>query len=103
MAVATKKTLRPLGSRVVVKPVKREETTRSGLVLPDTAQEKPTEAEVIAVGPGDIDEDGKRIPMDVKVGDRVLYQKYSGSEFKIDDEELLILAEKDILAIVETK
>ncbi|MBX5490877.1 MAG: co-chaperone GroES [Chloroflexi bacterium] len=92
--------LRPLGDRVVVKPLPREEVTRSGIVLPDTAKEKPQEGEVIAVGPGRLD-DGERQPMDVKVGDKVLYAKYAGTEFKIEDEELLILSEKDILAIIE--
>ena len=101
MAVAEKTQLKPLGSRVVVKALKREEMTKSGIVLPDTAQEKPTEATVVAVGPGDRDEDGKRIAVDVKVGDVVLFQKYSGTEFKIDGEDLLILSEKDILAIVQ--
>ncbi|HZU05528.1 MAG TPA: co-chaperone GroES [Chloroflexota bacterium] len=92
--------LRPLGDRVVVKPLPREEVTKSGIVLPDTAKEKPQEGEVLAVGPGRID-DGQRQPMDVKVGDRVLYAKYAGTEFKLDDEELLILSERDILAVLE--
>ena len=98
-AVATK--LRPLGDRVVVKPLSREETTKSGIVLPDTAKEKPQRGTIIAVGEGRRDDDGDRIPMDVKVGDQVLFAKYAGTEFKLDDEELLILSEKDILAIVE--
>ncbi len=97
-AVATK--LRPLGDRVVVKPLSREETTKSGIVLPDTAKEKPQRGTVIAVGEGRRDEDGDRIPMDVKVGDQVLFAKYAGTEFKLDDEELLILSEKDILAVI---
>src|SRR5579885_3111862 len=92
--------LRPLGDRVVVKPLPREEVRSSGIVLPDTAKEKPQEGEVIAAGPGRL-EDGQRQPMDVKVGDRVLYAKYAGTEFKLEDEELLILSEKDILAVVE--
>jgi chaperonin GroES len=92
--------LRPLADRVVVKPLPREEVTKSGIVLPDTAKEKPQEGEVIAAGPGRL-EDGQRQPMDVKVGDRVLYAKYAGTEFKLEDEELLILSEKDILAVVE--
>ena len=100
-AVAEKTKLKPLGSRVVVKPLAREEMTKSGLVLPDTAKEKPTEAHVVAVGPGDRDEDGKRIPMELKVGDHVLYQKYTGTEFKIDEEDVLILSEKDVLAVIE--
>jgi chaperonin GroES len=95
-----KHTLRPLADRVVVRPVEREEKTASGIVLPDTAKEKPQEAEVIAVGPGRL-EDGKRVALDVKVGDRVLYSKYAGTEVKVDGEELLILRESDILAIVE--
>jgi chaperonin GroES len=92
--------LRPLSDRVVVKPLPREEVTRSGIVLPDTAKEKPQEGEIIAAGPGRMD-DGKRQPMDVKVGDKVLYAKYAGTEFKLDDDELLILSEKDILAVLE--
>ena len=108
MAVATapkpaqKLKLKPLGSRVVVKALEREEITKSGIVLPDTAKEKPQEGKVLAVGPGDRDDDGKRIPVELKEGDRVLFQKYAGTEFKLDDEELLILSEKDILAIVES-
>jgi chaperonin GroES len=93
-------TLQPLGDRVVIKPQSREEVTRSGIVLPDTAKEKPQRGEVIAVGPGRHDEDGDRIPMDVKQGDKVLFAKYAGTEFKIDDDELLILSEKDILAVI---
>jgi chaperonin GroES len=92
--------LKPLGARVVIKALERDEMTKSGIVLPDTAKEKPQEGRVLAVGPGDRDEDGKRIPVELKEGDRVLFQKYSGTEFKIDDEELLILNEKDILATV---
>jgi chaperonin GroES len=94
--------LRPLGDRVVVKPLPREEVTKSGIVLPDTAKEKPQQGEVLAVGPGRVDEDGERIPMEVKVGDRVLYAKYAGTEFKHDGDELLILSEKDILAVIES-
>ena len=97
-AVAAK--LQPLGDRVVVKPSEREETTRGGIVLPDTAKEKPQRGTVIAAGQGRRDEDGDRIPMDVKVGDEVLFAKYAGTEFKLEDEDLLILSEKDILAIV---
>ena len=100
MATATK--LRPLGDRVVVKPMAREEMTASGIVLPDTAKEKPQEGEIIAAGPGRLNEDGdEREPMDVKVGDKVLYAKYAGTEFKIGDDELLIVSQKDILAVVE--
>ena len=101
MATATSSKLRPLGDRVVVKPTPREETTKSGIVLPDTAKEKPQEGKVLAVGPGRILDDGKREPMDVKEDDRVLYAKYAGTEFKLDGEDLLIISQKDILAIVE--
>jgi chaperonin GroES len=93
--------LRPLGDRVVIKPASREETTKSGIVLPDTSKEKPQRGTVIAVGAGRKDDDGERIALDVQVGDAVLFAKYAGTEFKLDDEELLILAEKDILAIVD--
>ena len=92
--------LEPLGDRIVVKPIKREETTKGGIILPDTAKEKPQEGEVIAVGPGRLTEDGKRIEMEVKKGDKVMYAKYAGTEFKLDDEELLILRESDVLAKV---
>ncbi|MCL6517255.1 co-chaperone GroES [Alicyclobacillus sp.] len=98
--VGTKTTLKPLADRVVVRAVEREEKTASGIVLPDTAKEKPQEGEVIAVGPGRF-EDGKRVPLDIKVGDRVIYSKYAGTEVKVDGEELLILRESDVLAIVE--
>ena len=90
--------LQPLADRVVVKPIEREEVTKGGIVLPDTAKEKPQEGEVLAVGPGRLSEDGKRIPLDVKVGDIVIYAKYGGTEIKIEDEELIILRESDILA-----
>jgi chaperonin GroES len=99
-ATASKK-LRPLGDRVVVKPSAREEMTKSGIVLPDTAKEKPQEGEILAAGPGRVLDDGKREPMDVKVGQKVLYGKYAGTEFKVDGEDLLIVSQKDILAIVE--
>jgi chaperonin GroES len=92
--------LKPLADRVVIKPKAREETTRSGIVLPDTAKEKPQEGTIIAAGPGRVLEDGTRIPLDVKVGDSVLYAKYAGTEYKIDNDEHLILRESDILAIV---
>ena len=95
-ATATK--LRPMGDRVVIRPAAREETTRSGIVLPDTSKEKPQRGEVIAVGNGRVTDEGKRLEMDVKVGDTVLFAKYAGTEFKLEDEELLILSEKDILA-----
>lgn len=93
--------LTPLGDRVVVKPSQRDEVTKSGIVLPDTAKEKPQRGEVVAVGKGRYDEDGDRIPMEVSAGDKVLFAKYAGTEFKLDDEEFLILSEKDILAIVQ--
>ena len=92
--------LRPLGDRVVVRPSDREETTKSGIVIPDTAKEKPQRGNVIAIGEGRRDEDGDRIPMDVSVGDTVLFAKYAGTEFKFEEEEYLILSEKDILAKV---
>ena len=93
--------LRPLGDRVVVKPTPREEMTKSGIVLPDTAKEKPQEGSVLAIGPGRILDDGKREAMDVQVGNKVLYAKYAGTEFKVDGDDLLIVSQKDILAIVE--
>ncbi len=103
MATATASTtkLRPLGDRVVIQPTPREDMTKSGIVLPDTAKEKPQEGKVIAAGPGRILDDGKREAMDIKKGDKVLYAKYAGTEFKIDGDELLIVSQKDILAIVE--
>jgi chaperonin GroES len=103
LATATASTtkLRPLGDRVVVQPIAREEMTKSGIVLPDTAKEKPQEGKVIAAGPGRILDDGKREAMDVKKGDKVLYAKYAGTEFKVEGDELLIVSQKDILAIVE--
>jgi len=99
-ATAASTKLRPLGDRVVVKPTPREEMTKSGIVLPDTAKEKPQEGTILSAGPGRILEDGKREAMDVKEGDKVLYAKYAGTEFKIDGDELLIVSQKDILAIV---
>jgi chaperonin GroES len=100
-ATASATKLRPLGDRVVIQPTPREEMTKSGIVLPDTVKEKPQEGSVLAVGPGRILDDGKREAIDLKVGDKVLYAKYAGTEFKIDDEDLLIVSQKDILAIVE--
>jgi chaperonin GroES len=100
-ATKTATKLRPLGDRVVIEPIPREDMTKSGIVLPDTAKEKPQEGKVIAVGPGKILDDGKRESIDVKTGDKVLYAKYAGTEFKLDGEELLIVSQKDILAIVE--
>jgi len=99
-ASKSKTQLRPMGDRVVIRPAAREETTRSGIVLPDTSKEKPQRGEIIAVGPGRVSDEGKQIPMEVKVGDTVLFAKYAGTEFKLEDDELLILSEKDVLAIV---
>jgi chaperonin GroES len=101
-ATATKLNLKPLGSRVVVKALEREEMTKSGIVLPDTAKEKPQEGKIVAVGPGGLDKNGNKTEMLLKVGDRVLYQKYAGTEFKIDDEELLVLSQDDVLAVIES-
>ena len=99
--MASKMKLKPLGGRVIVEPIEQEEMTAGGIILPETAKEKPQEGKILAAGPGDRDEEGKRIAMDVKVGDRVLYAKYSGTEVKIDGKKMLILRESDILAIVE--
>ena len=90
--------LQPMADRILVKPIEKEEMTKSGIYLPDTAKEKPQEGKVLAVGPGKMTDDGKRIAMDLKVGDMVIYAKYGGTEIKIDDEELIILRESDILA-----
>jgi chaperonin GroES len=98
---ATTKTLRPLGDRLVVKPSERDEMTKSGIVLPDTAKERPQEGTVLAVGPGRTLDDGTREAMDLSVGQRILFQKYAGTEFKLDEDELLILSQKDILAVIE--
>jgi chaperonin GroES len=92
--------LQPLGDRVVVKPSTREEVTKSGIVLPDTAKEKPQEGEVVAVGPGRVLDNGQRQQLEVKAGDKVLYAKYAGTEFKLDEDDLLILSERDVLAVV---
>jgi chaperonin GroES len=97
-STATK--LTPLGDRVVVRPKQKEEVTKSGIVLPDTAKEKPQEGEVIAVGPGRVLDNGNRLQMELKVGQSVLYAKYAGTEFKLEDEEYLILREADVLAVV---
>ena len=100
-ATASSKKLKPLGDRVVIQPTPREDVTKSGSVLPDTAKEKPQEGTIMAVGQGEILDDGTRKKIDVNVGDRVLYSKYAGTEFKVEGEDLLIIAAKDILAIVE--
>ena len=93
--------LHPLADRLVVRPVQKEEMTKGGIYLPDTAKEKPQEGEIVAVGPGKMTDDGKRIPMEVKVGDRVIYSKYGGSEIKMDGEEYLMMKEDDVLAVIE--
>jgi chaperonin GroES len=92
---------RPLHDRLVVKRIESEEKTKGGIIIPDTAKEKPQEGEVVAAGPGGRDEDGKRIPMDVAAGDRILFGKWSGSEVKIDGEELLIMKESDVMGVIE--
>lgn len=93
--------IKPLSDRLVVKPLEGEEVTPSGIVLPETAKEKPQKGEVLATGPGARDDDGKRVAMDVSVGDKVLFAKYGGTEIKIDGDKLLILRESDVLAIIE--
>ena len=93
--------LKPLGDRVVVRPTPREEMTRSGIVLPDTAKERPQEGTIVSVGPGRTLDDGSREAIEVSPGQKILFQKYAGTEFKIEDDELLILSQKDILAVVE--
>jgi len=93
--------LRPLGDRIVVKVLTREEKTKGGIVLPDTAKEKPTEGEVIAIGTGKILENGQKLPLEVKVGDRIIFSKYAGTEVKVNGEELVIFSERDVLAIIE--
>jgi chaperonin GroES len=101
VTTATKVVLKPLEDRIVVKPLEAEQVTASGLVIPDTAKEKPQEGEVLAVGPGRVDDSGKRIPLDVSVGDKVLYSKYGGTEVKYSGEEYLVLSARDVLAIIE--
>jgi chaperonin GroES len=96
------KDLTPLGDRVVVKPLTREEVTKSGIVLPDTAREKPQEGEVLAVGPGRVLDNGQRQQVELKKGDKVLYAKYAGTEFKLEEDELLILSERDVLAVLQS-
>jgi len=96
-----KLSLKPLGDRIVVEPIEQEEVTPGGIVLPETAKEKPQQGKVLAVGPGARDDEGKRIAMDVKVHDKVLYAKYGGTEFKMDGKKLLILRESDLLAIID--
>jgi len=101
LATATATKLRPLGDRVVIQPSPREEMTKSGIVLPDTAKEKPQEGKVMSVGPGRILDDGKREQIDVKQGQKVLFAKYAGTEFKLEGDEYLIVSQKDILAVLE--
>jgi chaperonin GroES len=96
-----KLSLKPLGDRLVVEPIEQDEKTPSGIILPETAKEKPQQGKVLAVGPGARDDEGERIAMDVKVGDKVLYAKYGGTEFKMDGKKLLILRESDLLAVIE--
>ncbi|OGO23130.1 MAG: co-chaperone GroES [Chloroflexi bacterium RBG_16_51_16] len=94
-------TFKPLGGRVLVEPIEQEELTAGGIVLPETAKEKPQQGKILAAGPGDRDEEGKRVPMDVKVGDTVLFAKYSGTEVKMDGKKLLIMRESDLLGIMD--
>ncbi|MBN2426511.1 MAG: co-chaperone GroES [Calditrichaceae bacterium] len=93
--------IQPLSDRVLIKPISGEEKTAGGIIVPDTAKEKPMKGEIVAVGPGKMGDDGKRISMDVKKGDKVLYGKYSGTEFKLDDQEYLIMNQDDILATLK--
>jgi chaperonin GroES len=97
----TATSLKPLGDRLVVQPVPREEMTKSGIVIPDTAKERPQEGTILSVGPGRTLDDGSREAMEVQAGQKILFQKYAGTEFKIEDEELLILSQKDVLAVIE--
>ena len=101
MTTATKVVLKPLEDRIVVAPLEAEQVTASGLVIPDTAKEKPQEGKVLAVGPGRFDDKGARIPVDVQVGDVVLYSKYGGTEVKYSGEEYLVLSARDVLAVIE--
>ena len=99
--VASETKLKPLGDRLVVRPSAREETTKSGIVLPDTVKERPQEGTILAVGPGRTLDDGTKEPIEVSVGQKILFQKYAGTEFKLDDEDLLILSQKDVLAVIK--
>ena len=101
MTTATKVVLKPLEDRIVVEPLEAEQVTASGLVIPDTAKEKPQEGKVIAVGPGRFDDKGERVPVDVQVGDVVLYSKYGGTEVKYSGQEYLVLSARDVLAVIE--
>ncbi|HEX8992871.1 MAG TPA: co-chaperone GroES [Anaerolineales bacterium] len=100
--MAIKLKLKPLGGRLIIEPIEQEEMTAGGIILPETAKEKPQEGNVLAVGPGDRDDKGERVPMDVQVGDKVLFAKYSGTEIKMEGKKLLIMRESDILAIVKS-
>jgi len=93
--------MKPLGDRVIVEPLEQEEKTASGIILPETAKEKPQQGTVLAVGPGRRDDAGKRVPMDVKVGDKVLFQKYGGTEIKLEDKKVIVMKESDVMAIIE--
>jgi chaperonin GroES len=99
--VASETKLKPLGDRLVVRPSAREEMTKSGIVLPDTVKERPQEGTILAVGPGRTLDDGSREPIEVSVGEKILFQKYAGTEFKLDEEDLLILSQKDVLAVIK--
>jgi chaperonin GroES len=100
--MAIKLKLKPLGGRVIVEPIEQEEMTPGGIILPETAKEKPQEGKVLAAGPGERNEKGERVPMELKVGDKVLFAKYSGTDIKMDGKKLLIMRESDILAVVES-
>ena len=102
MATAASTQIQPLADRIVIKPLEETEQMRGGLYIPDTAKEKPQQGEVVAVGPGKMSDDGKRIPAEVKTGDRVLYGKYSGTEVTVGDEQYLILRESDVLAVIKS-
>jgi chaperonin GroES len=95
--------LRPLADRVIVRPIEDQEQKKGGIIIPDTAKEKPVQGEIVAVGPGKLNDDGKKVPLEVKVGDRILYGKYTGTEVEIDEQALLVMKESDIYAIVVNK
>ena len=95
--------LRPLADRVIVRPIENQEQKKGGIIIPDTAKEKPVQGEIVAVGPGKLNDEGKRVPLEVKVGDRILYGKYTGTEVEIDEQTLLVMKESDIYAIVVNK
>jgi chaperonin GroES len=101
VTTATKVSIKPLEDRILVQASEAEQTTASGIVIPDTAKEKPQEGKVLAVGPGRIDDNGKRVPLDVKVGDTVIYSKYGGTEVKYNNEDYLVLSARDVLAVIE--